>query len=67
MRNYGNLIKKNIEPRLINSTIPAIIITFSVLVYEVFFIIIIASIVKFINRGLGENLISHSTKLTAIQ
>ena len=31
--------------------------------YEVFFIISIASIVEFINRGLGENLISHGTTI----
>ena len=35
--------------------------------YVLFFIINIASIVKFINRGLGENLISHGTKLSKYQ
>ena len=31
--------------------------------FVLFFIIIIADIVKFINRGLCENLISHSTTI----
>ena len=35
--------------------------------YEVFFIIIIASIVKFINRGFRENLLSHGTTLRLYQ
>ena len=31
--------------------------------YVLFFIIIVAGSVKFINRGLCENLISHCTKI----